>query len=96
MIWLSIVSLVIGALLAQRFKVMVLVPATPMVVLVAIGAGVVQGNTAWLIILTILAATVSMQAGYFVGMLFQHFLGVFLASRSSPFAHTSSARNTMP
>lgn len=95
MIWLSIVSLVIGALLAQRLKVIVLVPATPMVVLVAIGAGVVQGNTAWSIILMILAATVSMQAGYFVGMLIQHCLGALSASRSSALSHTTSARDSV-
>jgi hypothetical protein len=46
MIWLSIISLAVGALL-QRFKIIVLVPATLMVVVVAIGAGVVQTSGAW-------------------------------------------------
>jgi hypothetical protein len=93
MIWLPIVSLAVGALLAQRFKIIALVPATLMVVIVAIGAGVAQGNTVWLIILKIVLATVSTQAGYLVGMLLQHRLGALLASRSSSLSHTTSARD---
>lgn len=96
MICLSIVSLSVGALLAQRFKIIVLVPATFAVLVFAIGAGVAQANSAWVIIAMIAAASVSMQAGYFVGMLIQHVLGALLASRSSLFSHTTSARNTTP
>jgi hypothetical protein len=92
MIWLSINSLAVGALL-QRFKIIVLVPATLMVVVVAIGAGVVQTSGAWLTILTIAAASVSIQVGYFVGMLIQHGLGALLATKSSPSPHTRSARD---
>jgi hypothetical protein len=93
MIWLPIVSLAVGALLAQRFKIIVLVPATLLVVIVVIGAGVAQGNTVWLIILKIVLATVSTQAGYLVGMLLQHRLGALLAGRSSSLSHTTSARD---
>jgi hypothetical protein len=96
MIWLSIVSLLVGALLAQRFKIIVLVPATLTVMVIATGAGAAQASSAWLIVGMIAAASVSMQAGYFVGMLFQLFLGALFASRSSPFSHTMSARNTVP
>jgi hypothetical protein len=96
MIWLSIVSLSIGGLLAQRFKIIALVPATVAVLVIAIGAGVAQASSAWLIVGMIAAASVSIQAGYFVGMLVRHGLGAFLASsRSSPFSHSTSARNTM-
>ena len=94
MIWLSIVSLSVGALLAQRFRIIELVPATLAVLVIAIGAGVAQASSAWLIAGMIAAASVSMQVGYFVGMLRQHFLGALIASRSSPFSHTTSARNT--
>jgi K+-transporting ATPase A subunit len=90
MIWFSIISLAVGALL-QRFKIIVLVPATLIVVVVAIGAGVVQTNGGWFTILTIAAASVSIQAGYLVGMLIQHGLG---ATKSSPFSHTTSARDS--
>jgi hypothetical protein len=95
MMWLSIISLSVGALLAQRFKIIVLVPATFAVLVLAIGAGVAQASSAWLIVLTIAAASVSIQVGYFVGMLIQHGLSVLLARGSSPFSHTTSARNTV-
>ena len=42
MIWLSMISLAVGALLAQRFKVFVLVPAILVVLVVTIGAGLAQ------------------------------------------------------
>ena len=93
MVWLSIVSLSAGALLAQRFRIIVLVPATLAVLVIAIGAGVAQANSAWLIVGMIAAASVSIQAGYFVGMLIQHGLDALLASRSSGFSHTASARD---
>jgi hypothetical protein len=96
MIWLSIVSLSVGALLAQRFKIVVLVPATLTVLAIAIGAGIAQASSAWFIVGMIAAASVSIQVGYFVGMLIQHGLSVLLASGSSPFSDTTSARNTAP
>ncbi len=94
MIWLSIVSLSVGVLMAQRFKIIVLAPATFVVLVVAIGAGVAQAKAPWLIITMIAAASVSMQVGYFVGMLVQHGLGA-RATRSPPFSHTTSARDTV-
>jgi hypothetical protein len=108
MIWLSIVSLSVGALLAQRFRIIVLVPATlavlviaigagaAQVLVIAIGAGAAQASSAWRIVGMIAAASVSMQLGYFVGMLIQQGLGALSASRSSPLSPTTSARNTVP
>jgi hypothetical protein len=95
MVWLSMVSLSIGALLSQRFKIIALVPATVAVLVIDIGAGIAQGSSAWLVVGMITAASVSMQAGYLVGMLIQHGVGAFLASRSSPFSHTTSARREL-
>jgi hypothetical protein len=95
MIWLSIVSLLVGALFAQRFRIIVSVPATFAVLVISIGAGVEQASSAWIIVGMIAAASVSIQVGYFVGMLIQHGLSALLASGSSPFSHTMSARNTV-
>jgi membrane protein DedA with SNARE-associated domain len=93
MIWLSIVSLLAGALLAHRFKVIALVPATIVVAVVAVGAGLAQTKGVWSILLMIAIASVGMQVGYFVGMMIQHGLGALLERKSSPFADTTSARN---
>ena len=96
MIWLSIVSLLVGALLARRFRIIVLVPATLTVLVIAIGAGVAQASSGWFVVGMIAAASVSIQAGYFLGMLIQYGLDALLASRSSPFSQTTSARNSVP
>jgi membrane protein DedA with SNARE-associated domain len=93
MIWLSIVSLGAGALLAHRFKIIVLVPATLLVVVVAAGTGLAQTKGVWSILLMIAAASVGMQTGYFIGMLIQHALGALLARRSSSFSDSTSARD---
>src|SRR5258708_3013873 len=45
------VSLLVGALLAQRLRVLVLIPATAIVLVVAIGTGVTPADTAWSVVL---------------------------------------------
>jgi hypothetical protein len=92
MIWLSIVSLTAGALLAQRFKIIVLMPATLVVALLAVGAGLAQSR-GWSVLLMIAAASVGLQTGYFAGMLIQYGLGFRLARGSSSFSHPTSARD---
>jgi hypothetical protein len=84
MMILSIISLLVGALLGQRFKVMVLMPATAIVLVVAIGTGVTHAHTAWSIILMAAAAATSMQIGYLIGIGIHHVLAAALSSRSSP------------
>jgi hypothetical protein len=85
MIVLSTVSLLVGALLGQRFKVMILMPATAIVLVIAIGTGI-TGNThaytAWSIILMAGAAATSMQIGYLIGIGVHHVLAAALSSRS--------------
>lgn len=71
MLWLSIVSLAVGVLLARHFKVMVLVPATIVVVVAAAGAGLAQIKDVWSTLLIIGAASIGLQTGYFAGMLLQ-------------------------
>jgi hypothetical protein len=92
MVWLASVSLAVGALLAQRFKIMVLVPATLVVGLVAIGAGVAQASGVWSIILMMATASVGIQIGYFLGMLIQNGLDALLARRSSCLSDTRTGR----
>ena len=75
MVCLSIVNLALGVLLAYRFRVLVLIPATLVVIVIVLAAAeLAQINGVWSVLLTIGAASVSMQAGYFVGTLFQHHL----------------------
>ena len=83
MIWLSTVSLVAGCLLAQRFKIIVLVPATFVVVVIAVAVGIAQSSGVWSTILMMATTSVELQIGYFLGMFIQYGLGALLARRST-------------
>jgi hypothetical protein len=81
---LSMVSLLVGAVLGQRFKVMVLIPAIAIVLVLAAGTGVTHAHTAWSIVLMATTAATSMQIGYLIGIGIRHVLAAALSSRSSP------------
>lgn len=90
MIWLLIFAFLLGALLAQRFKVMILLPAAFLVALITIGAGVVQMKSWPSIVVMIGVATVVAQLGYLAGCLLRQGLGAVFPSRFLP--RTTSAR----
>jgi hypothetical protein len=92
MMVLSIVSLCTGAILAQRFKVYVLVPACAAVVTPAIGTMIMLVDSLWSAALAVAAAVASMQVGYFVGLSVKNRLSVRFrfTSRLSPFSHPVS------
>jgi hypothetical protein len=83
MIWLSTVSLAAGGLLAQRFKIIVLVPATFVVVVIAVAVGIAETSGVWSTILMMATTSVGLQIGYFLGMFIQDGLGALLARRST-------------
>jgi UPF0716 family protein affecting phage T7 exclusion len=82
MIWLSTVSLAAGCLLAQHFKIIVLVPATFVVVVIAVAVGIAQTSGVWSTILMMATTSVGLQIGYFLGMFIQYGLAL-LARRST-------------
>ena len=90
MIWVAIVGLAVGALLAQRFKIIVLLPATVAFVLVALVVARTQIGGASSTILIVVVTNVSMQVGYFVGMLVRGGMGG--ASRLTSISRTTSTR----
>ena len=82
MILLAAISLLVGAVLAQRFKVMVLVPATGFMLVAAMGTAFVQAHTAWWTILVAAAGVASLQIGYFIG------LGIRCVLEEAPLSET--------
>jgi 4-hydroxybenzoate polyprenyltransferase len=91
MIWLSIVSMAAGALVAYRFKITALMPATIVVILIAAtGAGLGQTKSLWSILLIISATSFSMQAGYFIGMMVQYLYDKLSARRRPAFCGRTS------
>jgi hypothetical protein len=64
---LLIISLLMGMVLGQRFKVLVLVPAMVFVLLVAIGEGTARAEGLWPTALLAMVAIASLQIGYLAG-----------------------------
>ncbi len=94
MLLLAIVGTLLGAVLAQRFKIMILIPAATPLMGVAITAGLVQGDPAWYILLKVASGCMSIQIGYFVGLGIRHLLEAAPAQgpaafRPDPAAHHS-------
>ena len=75
------ISLLVGAVLGQRFKVLVLVPVSALTVLFAIGAGVVRDNLSWSSAEIAGVAIVGLQVGYLFGLGCRHLLVVARAQR---------------
>ena len=88
MISTSIMSFLLGATLAQRFKVVVLLPAMAIVMILAAAAqgGPLQG--VWWFVKTAAAAAVCLQSGFFAGMVARHFLS---AEASSPLSRAETS-----
>ena len=72
MIWLAMMSFAIGGLLAPRFKILVLAPATLIMLIIGIAIGVAQASSVWSIVSMITTASVGTQIGYFLGILIRH------------------------
>ena len=68
MMLLATVGFLVGAALGQRFTVMILVPGTVILLVLAAETGITHANTAWSIVLTTAIAAASMQIGYLVGI----------------------------
>ncbi len=69
MLTLSVVSLLAGAGLGLYCRILVLIPATAILLAVAIGTGVTPvPHTAWSIVLMVAAATTCIQIGYLAGV----------------------------
>ena len=91
MFWVPIVGLTVGALVAQRFRIVALLPATLAVAVLAFAVATTRMSSTLSTVLIIVVTTVCMQAGYFAGMLLRR--GVGGTSRLSSFSQTTSARD---
>ena len=95
MLLLAIISLLTGAVLAQRFKIMVLVPATALVLATAAAAGLAQAHSAWWTILVAAMGSASIQVGYIVGLGMRYVLKAPLSDRPQSFRPSESARHPL-
>jgi hypothetical protein len=86
MISASMISFLFGAVLSQRFSVLVLVPAMTIVMVLSVGAGFAHPDDTWWIVRTAVAVAVCLQCGYFAGIVMRHFLVARSSRGSSPLA----------
>jgi hypothetical protein len=90
---LSIISFLVGAVLAQQFKVRVLIPAFTFVMVLGVGIGITSVKTGWLIVLLAVATATCLQIGYFLGIGVRHFLGAIVKkARQQCLPHNGTAR----
>lgn len=74
MVILSIISMLAGMVLGQRFKVLVLVPALGATLVVGVAVGAAQARGLWPTVLMAVAAIGSLQIGYLAGIGTRHLL----------------------
>ena len=97
MIAASMISFLFGAVLGQRFNVVVLVPAVAIVLVLSVGAGFAHPQAAWWILRMAGAAAICLQCGYFAGIVTRHFLAAEPAGVSTPLAGAeTSTRHAAP
>ena len=70
MLTLTVVTLLGGAVLGLRYKVLILLPAATFVLVFVIGVGVARGAGIWRIALDMMVATTALQLGYVGGSAF--------------------------
>ena len=93
MLAISMLCLLLGAMLGQRFTVLVLVPAMAIVMILSVGAGSVHPESAWWIVKMAGAAAICLQCGYFAGIMMRHFLAEAPSEQPSSLAGTENARH---
>ncbi len=91
-----IFCLLLGALLAQRYTVLAILPATPVVVIGLGTTGITAASTGFWSLLTIVIVTaVSIQVGYFVGLACAHCRSLWVSNKLPAYtAHPTSTQNS--
>jgi hypothetical protein len=95
MMTLMQICLLLGAVLGQRFKVLVLVPGMAVVLPLVAAVGIVRADSHGKIALALVVAAVSLQLGYLAGVALRHLMVLFRAPQinaASPSPRTSARR----
>ena len=72
MVMLLLSMLCIGAALAARFKVFVLIPAIGLAFILVLAGGIAHGDGASTILIAGALASISLQVGYLCGIVMRH------------------------
>jgi hypothetical protein len=77
----AVIGLLVGTLLAQRSKVLVLAPVILLTLILAFGAAIARADAVWTVGLTAAVTIVGLQIGYLLGIGIRHLIIVTRASR---------------
>jgi hypothetical protein len=92
MLFSALISLLIGIVLAGRFKVLILAPVFMLTLVLAIGTSLVRTDATWSIGSTALVVIIGLQVGYLLGFGVRYVMVLARAGRP----HSASLANTLP
>ena len=67
MLMLVLASMLVGAVLGLRFRILVLVPALLLMLALVVAGGLAHGDDVWSILLALMLGGISIQLGYLGG-----------------------------
>jgi hypothetical protein len=79
-----IVSFLVGMVLGQRFKVLILLPAIALALIAVVGGGIARAEQVWSIALIAVGVIVALQIGYLIGTGIRALIVGARASRAYP------------
>lgn len=96
MLPLALLCLLVGMVLGQRFKVLILAPSMIITLGIIIGTGIVRAEPPWTLGLSAAAAITALQIGYLVGLGIRQLMAGARASRlkSALFANSLPAQRS--
>ena len=89
-----IFSLALGGLLAQRYTILALPPATLVVAMSVVGLNLMWPAGVWSTVAMAIVASFSLQIGYFVGLACAHLLTTRMPNKLSVYTHSTSTQNS--
>jgi hypothetical protein len=91
---LILICLLLGAVLGQRFKILVLVPGMAAVLPLVAAVGIVRADPYGQIAIAVIVAAVSLQLGYLAGIALRHLMVLLRATQIN--ASSRSPRASAP
>jgi hypothetical protein len=88
-----VVSLLIGAALGLRFKVLILVPATGLVLAIVVAEEAARGDGRWQLLISSVAVAYALQFGFIVGGCVATFTGGLLGKLPAEAPEQRRTRN---
>ena len=86
MMALFLISFLAGAVLGQRFKVFILLPAISLAVICTITAGIARAQDVWSIAMAAVYITTALQIGYLIGTGIRCLIAANRPARRKPYS----------